>query len=158
MIGALRTWWDARETRERLLILLAGILSGAIIAWQFILLPSAKFRGDQERAFSAALGEYAYVTSVTQDMAARQSVATRDQPLQAVLSNTSDLYGLTISRLLPADDEGLNVWIDTAPAQSLYAWIGDLEREHAIRVERAAIRRNQAGDGVNANLFLRRQD
>jgi general secretion pathway protein M len=158
MIGALRTWWDARETRERLLILLAGILSGAIIAWQFIFLPSAKFRSDQERAFSAALGEYVYVTSVTQTMTASQARPSRGQPLQAVLTNTSDLYGLTISRLLPADDEGLNVWIDTAPAQLLYAWIGDLEREHGVRVERAAIRRNQAGDGVNANLFLRRQD
>lgn len=158
MMGAFRQWWIDREPRERWLLGTAAILSLVVVAYQFILVPTAGFRADQKRAFSSALSEYAYVSAATRSVTARQSVPTRNRPLQAVLTNTSDLFGLTISRLAPAERDGLNVWFDSVSPELLYAWLGELEREHAVRVERAAIRRNPDSEDVNANLFLLRAD
>ena len=158
MTGGVRQWWLEREPREKLLLAVAGALCVLIAAYQFAFMPSSAFRAEQERAFSAALSEYAYVSSVTDNMMETRSDPSREQPLQAVLTNTSGLYGLTISRLVPAEADGMNVWLDSASPQLLFAWVADLERSHGVRVERAAIRRNQEGDKVTANLFLQRQE
>lgn len=157
-MGGMQQWWLDREPRERWLIAVAVILSLVVAIYQFILVPSAKFRADQTRAFSTALSEYAYVSSATQTVTAKKSVPSRSQPLQSVLTTTSDLYGLTISRLAPAESNGLNVWFDDVAPELLYAWLGEIEREHGVRVERAAIRRNTGSEGVNANLFLVRAE
>ncbi len=158
MMGSLKQWWLDREPRERWLIAVAVFLSLAVVLYQFVLIPSAGFRADQKRAFSAALSEYAYVSDAARTLSGEAAAPSRSQPLQSVLTNTSDLYGLTISRLAPADASGLNVWFDDVPPELLYAWLGELEREHGVRVERAAVRRNPGTEAVNANLYLMRAE
>ncbi len=156
MIEPLLVWWNAREAREKLLIAVAGLLTLTLAVWQFVLVPSSAFRDTQRRAFGQALSEHAFVVAASRATGNANEPATRDQPLQSVLSTTSDLYGLTMSRILPADENGLNVWFDSAEPALLYAWIGELERQHGVRVQRAVMRRNPEGTQVNANFFFTR--
>lgn len=153
MIGA---WWSAREPRERVLILLAGGLGLAVLLWQGVLVPSQAAVERAERRLESALTDLASVDSASQAGLAAREAPTRDQPLQSVLSSTADLYGLTISRISPAENEGLNIWLDEVSPQLLYAWMAELESRHGIRVGKASLRREGETGQVGANLYLER--
>lgn len=152
----IKAWWSSRDVRERILIGVAGLLTCAILLVQFVLLPAQAFAGRQERAYAAALAEQADVRAALAGRMQAGAVESRERPLQAVLTSSAELYGLSIARLLPAEDEGLNLWIEDVPAELVYAWIAELERVHAVRVGRASIRRNREGDTVNVNLYVSR--
>jgi type II secretory pathway component PulM len=157
MTDAVRAWWSLREAREKWLIALAIILSLVLGIYQFALVPSASYRGEQRRAFEAALEARALVSTAIAQRASRREPERENQPLQSVLTRTSDLYGLSIARLAPGDDGGLNVWLEGVPPQLLYAWIGELERTHGVRVAKASLRREEAGEALTANLYMRRE-
>ncbi|MEM7767983.1 MAG: type II secretion system protein M [Pseudomonadota bacterium] len=153
MIG---TWWNGLEAREKQLILIAGVLSAVIGLYQLILVPSLGFADSQQQRYRAALSEQADVRAAAAQARTTAAPETANQPLQSVLTNTAGLYGLTITRLAPAENDGLNLWFDGVPPQILYAWIGDLERAHGVRVGKASLRNDPEGGTISANFYMAR--
>lgn len=152
----IRAWWSAREPRERILLLVALGLSLAAVLWQGVLVPSRMAVETAERRLESALVDLASVRAAREARAGARAAPTRDQPLQSVLSETADLYGLTISRISPAENEGLNIWLDEVSPQLLYAWISELEARHGVRVGKASLRREGESGRIAANLYLER--
>jgi len=152
-----KTWWNTRETREKGLILVALLLSVVLGVYQFALVPSARYREAQKTDFQTALEDHAMVSAAIVQRVSRAEPESANQPLQSVLSRTSELYGLSITRLLPADEGGLNVWLEGISPKLLYAWIGELERSHGVRVAKASLRRDEDRKTLTANLYMKRE-
>jgi len=152
----IQTWWTEREPRERQLLLIAGGLSAVLVLHQFIYLPSQAFADTQAQRHRTALSEYADVKVAARTATSRNAPETINQPLQSLLTNTAGLYGLSISRLSPAEDNGLNLWLDGVSPQLLYAWIGDLEASHGVRVGKASLRADPEGTTISANFYMSR--
>ncbi|MEL6781979.1 MAG: type II secretion system protein GspM [Pseudomonadota bacterium] len=149
-------WWTAREAREQLLIIVAAILAVAVALFQFGLIPSATARDRAERAYANALAENADVRKAAARRVKTADAASRNEPLQTVVTNTSDLYGMTITRLLPAENDGLNLWLESEYPQTVFAWLTDLETNHGVRVGKASLRRNSDEQTVSVNVYLAR--
>lgn len=152
----IKTWWTEREPRERHLILTAIVISAAIVLYQFIFVPSQNFMAAQSQRYRTTLAEYSDVRSAAATAQSRAEPASSRQPLQSLLTNTAGLYGLTITRLSPAEDDGLNLWLDGVSPQLLYAWVGDLETSHGVRVGKASVRLDQDSNSVSANFYMSR--
>jgi len=152
----IETWWKGLEGRERTLILVAGILLAVVVLYQFVLVPSRGYAETQAQRYRTALSELHEVRAVAATVRQAELPETANQPLQSVLTNTASLYGLTITRLAPAEDDGLNLWLDGVSPQLLYAWIGDLERAHGVHVGKASLRADPEGGTISANVYMAR--
>ncbi len=153
----IRTWWSGLEARERMLVLVAGALVTVIVLYQFVLVPSRQYAESRTLRYRAALSEYQDVRAVAALAGEVRAPESAGQPLQSVLTRTAGLYGLTITRLAPAENDGLNLWLDDVSPQLLYAWLGDLERAHGVQVGKAALRADGEGNTVSASFYVSRE-
>lgn len=152
----MNTWWDAREPRERLIIIIGGVIAGFLALYQFVMAPSSDFRERAERRYSNALAENFDILTAITTRSSSAEAPSRNQPLQTVVTNSSDLYGMTITRLIPAENEGLNIWLEAEGPETVFAWLSELERTHGVRVGRASLRRNSDEQTISANVYLAR--
>lgn len=158
MMDTLTSWWRSREPRERLLVALAVVLSLVLGVYQFAWKPAEQFRLRAERAYETALVDNMLVHQATRHGVADGQAETSREPLQTVLTTSAGLYGLTISRLRPAENDGMNLWLDSASPQLLYAWLSELEVRHGVRVGKAALRTTPESGAVSANLYVQRME
>ena len=158
MMETLLQWWRTREPREHILIVVALSLSLALGFYQFVWKPADAFRLNSERAFEAALVDSALVQQASRRGGTDDASATNRQPLQTVLTSSSALYGLTISRLRPAENDGMTLWLDSASPQLFYSWVSELELRHGVRVEQASIRTTPETGMVSINLYVHRPE
>lgn len=149
-------WWSSLEANERRLITIAGLMLVFIVLYQFIYLSSNSAVEQARRGYADALSENAAVVEATRSFVASSEAATSNQPLQTVVTNTADAYGMTITRLIPAENDGINLWLEAEAPQTVYSWLSELERAHAVRVGKASLRRNSDEQTVSVNVYLSR--
>ncbi len=153
----MKAWWNARDERERLILLIGGVMAAVIVLYQYVWLPAEAYRERAERDHASALVDLAAVRRAEASSVADTASPTSAQPLQSVITRTAEGFGLTISRLVPAGDEGMNVFFDSVPPLLVYAWLGELERNHGVRVGgTSTLRKNSDNETVSANIFLTR--
>lgn len=149
-------FWNERAPREKLLIVAAGLLTVILVLWQFMWLPAQDYRERAKRGFMTAAEDLQFIKNSTIALNARNNPATANTPLQSVVVDVANVYGLTISRIEPNADGGLTLWFEGEEPQTLFAWLRDLDSNHGVRVGKASIRRMQDGEAVNANLYVER--
>ncbi|MFC7290360.1 type II secretion system protein GspM [Hirschia litorea] len=154
----LKNWWNTRDPREQLLICLCGMLTLAVILFQFVYMPSSKFRDQASRRYNAQAATH---TEVVQTLRAfenspRQTNAKSNGPIQGVVTDSSAVFGIEINRIEPTENGDLTLWIEQIDPRALYAWLTDLEVNHGIAVSKASIRANKDTVTVNANVFVSR--
>lgn len=151
-------WWRTRQPREKMLIGVAGIITSAIVLFQFLLIPSNSFKEREARRFQSQSGLYTEVISKLREHgnSAQQKRANANGPVQGIVSDSSSVYGISITRIEPTPSGDLTLWIDEIDPQSLYAWLTDLELNYGISVSKASIRMNKDTQTVNANIFVSR--
>lgn len=152
----MKDWWKAREPREQWLLLLGGGVALTVLIFQYVWEPSTRFVSQQRTVLATALSERADVRRAVSNRVDGPMEPRSQQPLQLLLTQTADLYGLTLSRIVPAEDNGFNVWLDEARPVLFYAWVAELEREYGVRVGKASLRRNSDERTVNANIYMSR--
>lgn len=149
-------WWISLSQRERLLIAVAGILTMLFILFQFVAKPSWDSKDRAERGYANALEDWHAVQRAAGAGTKSGNFATSGMPLQTVVTNTADSYGLTITRLLPDESNNLNVWMDSVNSNTAFFWLKELETNHGIRVGQASLRQDTASDTVSLNVYLTR--
>jgi len=153
----MKAWWDAREEREKLILLVGGVIAVLVVVFQYAWLPAKSYRERAERDHASALADLAAVRRAEASTLAATAAPTSAQPLQSVITRTAEGFGLTISRLVPAGEDGMNVFLDAAPPLLVYAWLGELDRNHGVRVGgTSTVRKNSDNQTVSANIFLLR--
>jgi general secretion pathway protein M len=151
----MKAWWNARDAREQLILMVGGAIALLVLVYQFAWLPAESFRARAERDHAAALANLAAVQRAEANTVVERATPTASQPLQSVITRTAEGFGLTISRLVPAGDEGMNVFLDAAPPLLVYAWLGELERNYGVRVGgNSTLRKNSDNQTVSANIYL----
>lgn len=151
-------WWNTREPREQLLISISCVLTLGVILYQFLYAPSVEFREQSARRYSAQASTHMDVVQTlrTYENSPRQMNAVSSGPVQGIVSDSSGIFGISISRIEPTENGDLTLWIEEIDPRALYAWLTDLEVNHGIFVNKASIRANSDTVTVNANVFVSR--
>jgi type II secretory pathway component PulM len=144
------TWFNAREPRERVLLM---ILAGLVIifaAW-FALTREGGSNG-AEQLEAAQLDRELWLRAAPR-LGVAGNVDAKSEFTRGALVDTARKRGVALSRVQPNPSGGLTVWIDDAPTPALYALISDIVMGHDVEVETALMTTAPNG-GVNAQLTL----
>ena len=149
-------FWNTREPRERVLISVALGLSLVLAIYLCLWTPALSFQAKAKRDYANAQSDLSLVQQSVHSFAGAANTNVSQAPLQSVVVDVAGVYGLTISRIEPAADGGLNLWFEGEDPNSLFAWLSDLHANHSVYVGKASMRTVQDGGAVSANLYVNR--
>ncbi len=150
--------WQAFSPRERGLIAVAAALALAVLLWLAILRPLAATRAAAEARLATATLDVAAVTAMTAAIRAAEArvPAGGEMPLPELAARRIAEAGLSAEPVQALPDGAVALRIAAVRAPVLLAWLATRERDDALVIERARLRRN--GDAtIAADVVLRRR-
>ena len=152
---SLQRRFDAATSRQRLLIVLAGYFFLALFLYFAVLDPALVYRSDQVRSQFAAANGLSWMVA-NQDEARRLgggSQPTRGRNDMAAISNSAQMYNLSIKRMQPTDNR-VSVELTSQEYGALIRWLVALESEHGFNIVDARI--DKVAEGiVDSRITLR---
>lgn len=153
-------FWQERTPREQWLIGLAGAILIAVLAYQAVYAPLLRYRESAERSYQAAFELFEEVSAGAEEAAflrqlGEQAGAAEGQTVRTIAGAGARQLGVAITRLQPADRDGLTLWIDSVESRMLYAWLTEMHRDSGIIIEKAFIRRNEDAPTLRVQVTLR---
>jgi type II secretory pathway component PulM len=73
--------------------------------------------------------------------------------IRIVATETAREMGVAVTRLNPAENDGLSIWLDGTEPTLLFRWLLRLREEHGIAVWRASIHKGE-GNLLQAEFTL----
>lgn len=149
--------WSTRSSRERLLIVLAGLLVVALLANVLVVRPLRAAKKSAEASLAVASRTLDAVVSVrpvegTEAGLLVPSVSGED--LRAHLVDLASERGLSVSRLQSNERGAIIIQFDQASVQTLFAWLETAERQLGARPTQASVFADSSGT-VRASFEFR---
>ena len=151
-------FWANLTVRERSLLLGAGVLALVVFLYLGLVRPLVAYRAASERSLAAVEEVYDLVAAAA-DEAARLKVAgtntagaASNEPLRIAVAVTARTVGVAISRIQPADDGTLTIWVEDVGAAALYRWLTLLASERNIAPGKVSVQK--AGNGRQLRVQL----
>lgn len=148
--------FQARTTREQLLLAGLGVLVLLTVLWFGLMAPVMSWRAAAEQRYVNAVEGYEtlLVQAEQYRVLSELAVTTDDsEPLRTLADRMARERGLSITRVQPLDDGRLGVWMEQADADALMGWLSVLSREHGVSAERVSVDRDGEAR-VRAQLTL----
>lgn len=144
--------WLARfAPREQILILIAAALVVLFILWQFLVSPVFAASSDADRRLNAAKRDHMIVSAGARKMSAQTRQGARAAFERSGVISTASLANISISRMQPAADGSLQVWLEDGPALNIYSFLSELDTRYSVRTVKAQMTRRE--DGTVAAQF-----
>lgn len=151
----MKAWWSDRSAQERRLLIAAAGLTVLFAAFQFVLQPLWLLRVEARATHDAAMAMLADVEAAAASIQSLRGAARRtDVPVRAVVGTSAREFGLAVTRLQPAENIGLDIWLESADPAALFRWIAALGERYGIAVVRASLQASEDGPAVRAQLTL----
>lgn len=149
MKAAARDMWQARSSREQILLAVLAMLALAALLLVAVVRPLETARA------RAAADIRTYDMLAMRLRAARPGLAAdmRRGPPAQIVSQTAAASGLTVQRVEPENGK-LRVVFADAPFEAVLRWVSEIERTSALRIGEAQIERSAQGNGVSAQFLL----
>lgn len=131
-------FWNNLTGRERLMLLIGGCVALVVLGYFAFLRPLVGYVSASEREVAAARATYERISAGAAEVtAARERGAANNQrtanvPLRVAVSRAARGAGVAISRIQPAEDGGLTVWVESVSSPLMYRWINQLANSHGI--------------------------
>ena len=138
MRDGFKLWWRTRTLREqRLLLALAGI-AAIVLAWLLVVRPlgdalseAGERHGDAVVALAEAKAQAALITGMEQDEPVRLTSS-----VDMVVSQSAAESGFAISRIEREGPGQATIVMDTVRPQAFFGWIGQMEADRGLVVDR----------------------
>ena len=159
MMAMILPWWRDRSVREQWLVGIMLIMLVVIIAWLGIIRPldSAQIKAETRHSAAVqALGEVRVMTGEIRT-AEHRARSAQGLPLVELVSRRAADAGITTQDLQPGGNGRVTVQIEAIKPMPLLRWIGKLEANDGVIVERMNASKN-ADATVTAALTLRGGD
>ena len=144
MIASLASWWRGRSRREQMLLAILLVLFGITLAWLLVVRPlgdslaAARERhGAAVIALAEARAEAAAIGSLE-----RSRPAALGGPVEQAVTESASAAGFQLSRIQAEAGGKVNLAIEAARPQALFAWVSEMERGKGLIVERLTAKAN----------------
>ena len=154
-------WWTGLADRERLLILIAGLLTALVVVWQFVLIPTTSARAEARANLEEADRDLARIQETYMRKRAQGSAAPANarptsasiEDFKAAVTGSAGDIGLSIARLQGDNDTSVRLVFENADPRLIFLWLEDVQAKHCSQVMRFNM--EQAGGGlVRVNVDL----
>lgn len=140
--------WKERDSREKILIAIAGLLLAIVLGGQFILKPLLAYPGTQKSVYEKAQSDLEVMQAgqlVLQNQPLKVKMPLSVNDAQSKVTKSAAAAGLKIARRQPNGDSGLSLWFESAESTLFYGWVDELTSSYNITLLRANINRNDDG-------------
>ena len=138
--------------REKLMVIIMGVLIILFVAWQFILSPLLNYHGDALNQQVKAQKDRAYIerniSRLGQSSAAGEKI---DFSREALLRLSRDAGIERLNRIQPQPNGDLKIWIDDVTGPVLFQFLTRVERTHRTNITNTQITRKDT-DFVSAQI------
>lgn len=160
-MSALRTWWNAREQRERQVLAIGALVAVLMLGWALLYKPLTDARaslvqGNQRlaadlvsmRANAARLRGGAVDGDAARERAGRSLLALVDAGIRDIG------LGAGLRRIEPAGDGRVRLRLEAVPFDPLAGWLENLARRHGVVVAEMAATATEYVGQVDIQLVL----
>jgi type II secretory pathway component PulM len=137
----LHQWWRVRPAREQQALVLLAVFACISACWLLFISPSKHFLEAQQRRLEDAR---AMQQALQQGRLAAPQPAT-DKTLASLLSESAQAHALVLQSLTLQDETRAGMDIPMADFTTFMRWLGELEQQHRLRIERLDVRRLAGG-------------
>lgn len=154
-------WWSGLEARERLLIMVAAMLTAIVLVWQFVLVPTLSSRAEaratlEESDRTLSRIQENYMRKRAQGAASPANVGpavASIEDFKARVTGAASDMGLSIARLQGDNTTYVRLVFENADPRMIFLWLEDIQAKHNGQVSRFNM--EQAGGGrVRVNVDL----
>ena len=154
-------WWSGLEARERLLIMVAAMLTAIVLVWQFVLVPTLNTRAEaratlEESDRTLSRIQENYMRKRAQGAASPANVGpavASIEDFKARVTGAASDMGLSIARLQGDNTTYVRLVFENADPRMIFLWLEDIQAKHNGQVSRFNM--EQAGGGqVRVNVDL----
>jgi len=157
----MKAWFEQLEARQRLVLILAGLILVALIlfvqVWEPLKEASALER-ERIAQQQARLDWLVAVTPMARQLQQRRLAQQRDtdQSLLVLADQSARAAGLAsaLTRIEPAGQAQVRVWLDNADFMRTMGWLQQLSSTHPIDVNQMSVDRAAAEGQVNVRVTL----
>ena len=157
----IKVWYLGLAQRERMLVASAGALLVLAITYLVLFGPAAKALNTRQARVVDKRQDLVWMRSVAN--AVRMAAVSHGGPsggesLVVLINRTAQQAGIAsaLNNQAPQGDNGIRVRLENVQFDLLVTWLGQLERQFAVRVDNANIERTDKTGYVNASLVLSR--
>jgi general secretion pathway protein M len=150
-------YWSTRSARERLLIVLAGLLVAVLLANLLVVRPLRAAKESAAASLAVASRTLDAVTAarpVANAGTASGVSAVEGQDLRSRLVELAAQRGISVSRLQTSERGAIIIQFDQVSVQPLFAWLEAAERELGAEPAQASVFADTAGT-VRASFEFR---
>jgi len=151
--------WKILTERERMLILVGGVLLGLMLVYFGIYRPLEAYHQSGVRALVAATATYDRVSAGAAEISAANVSATSSKsraniPASGAASSSAKAAGVSISRLQPGDGGTLTIWVEDVTFAKLYLWLDQMAKMHSLIPAKISIQKTTSADHLRVQLQI----
>lgn len=131
----IRDGWQARNTRERIMLSAMFAMMGGFLIWYGLVTPLRGVRSDAQAHYDRAAADLAATRANARDIAAllqQQPARLTGEAFSRRVLDSARTSGVAVSRQRVDGQGTLVVGIDAVQAPALFAWLEALRRGHGI--------------------------
>ena len=161
-MNALRAFWAGLSPRDQRVLMLGGLVLGAILIWLMIWEPLREARDAARSRVAAAATDLAAMRAAVPQLRALEgsaASAVRDgRSLLALVDATARTSGVgeALLRVEPVAGGQVRVYFESAGFDVLVAWLEELEAQQGVRTGDVSIQRAAGVGRVDARMSLER--
>jgi len=144
------TWFNSREPRERVLLLILAALLVVFAGW-FAL--SREKGPDGSTALEAAQADREFWLRAAPKLQGGTTSGVKAEFTRGALIDAARQRNVDLSRVQPHEGGGLTLWVEDASTPAFYGIMQDLVANFSVSVENALVTAAPSG-GVNAQVTL----
>lgn len=162
----MREWWVDRNPRDRVALLVGGLLVVLMLLWAVFLQPMRESRAELEARLMLLQEEYQWLADRAPEVAARHRAvdgrsaggsprAVDGSSLLGIVDVSARAAGLGagLQRVRPLE-RAVEVEMEAVVYSELMRWLVALEQGHGVRVANLGLDRTENSGMVNARLRL----
>lgn len=160
----MKTWWAARNAREKLILIVGGIFLLLFFYYSLIISPlqTSITQLQQRKANAQELAGWMLAVAPEVQRLRRSSgsstAVNRGGSLLSVVDETSKAAGLgqSMTRMQPEGQTEVRAWLDAAPFNETLRWLRTLESSYGVRISELSFNRDNEAGRVKARITFKR--
>ncbi len=162
----MKAWWLALQTRERMILIIAGAIVLIALIYLLIVEPVLRKHADLRNQVKAQQKTLAWMQQTSERVKQLQANASQSGSgsvghqgsLLALMESSSQQSNMRkpIQRMEPEGKNGVKLWLEDADFDNLIHWVGELSYNQGVVVTRATISRGESPGQIDSRLSLQR--
>ncbi|MRX28225.1 type II secretion system protein GspM [Kangiella sp. HZ709] len=156
-MSELKNWYAGLNQREKLMIQILAISFGLLLITLLIILPIKDYRAGLVNDRDALASQLGALKQQVATLKAGGVNATSSQPLNQMVNQTANQYGLRLSNIQERKrNQEMQLRLDDVEFDKLIQWVSDLEQNKGLIVENFRVSKTDASGKVDVSLKVLR--